>query len=98
MADWFLTTAPVDAVCKHGRSLLAIGITKSSGSYDQGSVVSVHDATGKEIARGLINYPSTEVDQIIGQPSESISEILGHRPYENVVHRDNLVLTHQTDS
>jgi len=93
-----LDAGAVDAVCKHGRSLLAIGITKSSGSYDQGSVVSIHDAAGKEIARGLINYPSTEVEQIIGQPSENISEILGHRPYENVVHRDNLVLTHQADS
>ncbi|MDB4353474.1 glutamate 5-kinase [bacterium] len=93
-----LDAGAVVAVCKHGRSLLAIGITKSSGPYDQGSVVSIHDATGKEIARGLINYPSTEVEQIIGQPSDNISEILGHRPYENVVHRDNLVLTHQVDS
>ena len=93
-----LDAGAVVAVCKHGRSLLAIGITKSSGPYYQGSVVSIHDATGKEIARGLINYPSTEVEQIIGQPSDNISEILGHRPYENVVHRDNLVLTHQVDS
>lgn len=93
-----LDAGAVVAVCKHGRSLLAIGITKSSGPYDQGSVVSIHDATGKEIARGLINYPSTEVEQIIGQPSDNIPEILGHRPYENVVHRDNLVLTHQVDS
>ena len=93
-----LDDGAVDAVCKHGRSLLAIGITKSNGSYEQGSVVSICNASGKEIARGLINYPSNEVDQILRQPSENIAEILGHRPYENVVHRDNLVLTNQPDS
>jgi glutamate 5-kinase len=93
-----LDDGAVDAVCKHGRSLLSIGITQSNGSYEQGSVVSICNAMGKEIARGLINYPSSEVDQILRQPSENISEILGHRPYENVVHRDNLVLSNQPDS
>ena len=93
-----LDDGAVDAVCKHGRSLLAIGITQSNGSYEQGSVVSICDAMGTEIARGLINYPASEVEQILRQPSENISEILGHRPYENVAHRDNLVLTNQPDS
>ena len=93
-----LDDGAVNAVCRHGSSLLSIGITESHGSYEQGSVVAIHDQNNREIARGLINYPSTEVDQIIGQPSENISEILGHRPYENVVHRDNLVLTNQPES
>lgn len=93
-----LDQGAVAAVCKQGRSLLAIGITSSSGSYQRGSVVSIHDPSGAEIARGLINYPSSEVDKIIGQPSERISEILGHRPYENVVHRDNLAMVNATES
>jgi glutamate 5-kinase len=76
-----------------GSSLLAIGITKVNGSFPCGSVVSMHDPSGQEIARGLSNYPSSEVEKIIGQPSDKISEILGHRPYESVVHRNNLVLT-----
>ena len=82
-----------DAVCKKGSSLLAIGITKVNGSFQRGSVVSLHDPEGQEIGRGLCNYPSSEVDKIVGQPSDKISDILGHRPYESVVHRDNLVLT-----
>ena len=93
-----LDQGAVDAVCNQGRSLLAIGITDSSGAYQQGSVVSIHNTTGQEIARGLTNYPSSDVHKIIGQPSECISEILGHRPYENVVHRDNLVLSNQPES
>ena len=80
------------AVCKNGSSLLAIGITGVSGSFQRGSVVALHDPSGKEIARGLCNYPSSEVEKILGQTSDKIGDILGHRPYESVVHRDNLVL------
>ena len=81
---------------RRGSSLLAIGITRVDGSFQRGSVVSLHDPSGQEIARGLCNYPSSEVEKIIGQPSDKIGEILGHRPYESVVHRDNLVLTGST--
>jgi glutamate 5-kinase len=80
------------ALCQGGSSLLAIGIRAVHGSFQRGSVVSMLDPFGKEVARGLSNYPSAEVAKILGQPSEKISEILGHRPYECVVHRNNLVL------
>lgn len=80
------------AVCEQGSSLLAIGITSVSGQFQRGSVVALFTPDGKEIGRGLCNYPSTEVTRIMGQPSDRITEILGHRPYESVVHRDNLTL------
>lgn len=88
-----LDTGATKAVCKNGSSLLAIGITEVEGSFKQGSVVSIVDPDGNEIARGLSNYPSKEVEKIVGQASDQIGDILGHRPYESVVHRDNLVLT-----
>lgn len=81
------------AVCQKGSSLLAIGISEVNGQFQRGSVVSLYTTGGKEIARGLCNYPSTEVARIMGQPSDRIAGILGHRPYESVIHRDNLVLT-----
>ena len=80
------------AICQKGGSLLAIGILELKGSFTRGSVVSIHDQNGTELARGLTNYPSSEIKKIMGIPSEQISEKLGHRPYECVVHRDNLVL------
>lgn len=80
------------AVCQAGSSLLAIGIQAVHGTFQRGSVVSLVDPDGREIARGLSNYPSSEVAKILRQPSDKISEILGHRPYECVVHRNNLVL------
>jgi glutamate 5-kinase len=87
-----LDEGAVKAVCENGSSLLAIGITEVNGQFQRGSVVSLFGHAGKEIARGLCNYPSTEVARILGQPSDKIAEILGHRPYESVVHRDNLTL------
>jgi glutamate 5-kinase len=80
------------AVLEKGRSLLAIGITGVSGSFDCGAVVALINPQGVEIARGLCNYSSSEVNQIRGKASDQISDVLGHRPYENVVHRDNLVV------
>ena len=80
------------AVRQQGRSLLAIGIRSVSGSFKRGSVVALVDAKGNEVARGLCNYPSDEVEKILGQSNEKITAILGHRPYESVVHRDNMVV------
>ena len=86
------------AVCQRGKSLLAVGVTNVTGSFAAGSVVSLLDPEGHEIARGLCNYPSTEVERIKGLSNEKIPEILGHRPYENVVHRNNLALTGVEDT
>lgn len=92
-----LDQGAANALCNSGSSLLAIGIRSVSGSFQRGSVVAIFDPSGEEIARGLCNYPSSEMEKIIGQPSDKISEILGHRPYECVVHRNNLVLLGATE-
>ncbi|MDA8744663.1 glutamate 5-kinase [Rubripirellula amarantea] len=88
-----LDAGAVKALLHKGSSLLAIGITSVSGSFSRGGVVAIHDPHGKEIAKGLCNYPSSEVEKILGRPSDQISEILGHCSYECVIHRDNLVTT-----
>ena len=82
----------VRALKHDGRSLLAIGIIDVKGNFKSGAVVSICDQDGREIARGLCNYPSKEVALIKGKISEMITGILGHRPYEAVVHRDNMTL------
>lgn len=81
------------AVEKQGRSLLAVGISSLSGEFDKGDVVAICRLDGVEIARGLSNYSSADLAKIAGQPKERILEILGQRPYEEVIHRDNLALT-----
>lgn len=80
------------AITEQGRSLLAIGITALDGAFDKGDVVALIGPDGKELARGLTNYGAEDLTKIIGVKSNRIAEVLGHRPYEEVVHRDNLVM------
>jgi glutamate 5-kinase len=81
-----------NAVQHQGRSLLSIGIVAVSGSFGKGDVVSICDPDGVEFARGLTNYPAAVVDRLRGVRTERIREVLGSCPYEEVVHRDNLVV------
>lgn len=80
------------AIAESGRSLLAIGITKVEGGFSKGELVSLVDAEGREIARGLTNYAFHDLSQIQGKRTEEIAQVLGSLPYVEVVHRDNLVL------
>lgn len=80
------------AIVEQGRSLLAIGITSTEGAFDKGDVVSVCAPDGKEIARGLINYNADDLAKIKGLKSDKITDILGHRPYQEVIHRDNMAI------
>ena len=50
------------------------------------------DTADREIARGLTNYPAADIERIKGLKSDKIAQVLGHRPYEEVVHRDNLAI------
>lgn len=81
------------AVAENGRSLLAIGIVSVDGTFDKGAIVSLVDAQGVELARGLSNFSAGDVLRIAGRPSHEIPGILGDLPYAEVVHRDNLVVT-----
>lgn len=87
-----LDAGAVRAVTSQGRSLLAIGVVDAEGEFTKGDVVALCDQNGEEIARGLTNYRSSEIHQIKGLKSDRIAQVLGHRPYEEVVHRDNLTL------
>jgi glutamate 5-kinase len=86
----FLDDGAQRAVVEQGRSLLAIGVRRVEGNFQKGDVVSLYAEDGRELARGLINYGSEEMRRIAGQSAERIVELLGHRPYDEVVHRDNL--------
>jgi glutamate 5-kinase len=80
------------AVQERGSSLLPIGVVQVSGSFGKGDVVALSDVDGTEFARGLTNYSSADASRICGLRTEQISEVLGGLPYEEIVHRDNLVV------
>jgi len=87
-----LDAGAAKAVQSNGKSLLAVGVRGVEGNFAKGDVVSICDPAGAEFARGLINYTSSQMTTIAGQPTDRIAELLGHCPYDEVVHRDNLVV------
>lgn len=88
----------VDAGCAHavkkqgGCSILPIGITAVAGSFEAGNTISVLDGEGHELARGLSHYSSEELQLLKGCRSTEIEERIGHKAYDEVIHRDDLVI------
>jgi glutamate 5-kinase len=88
----------VDAGCAKairrpgGSSILPAGIKEVSGEFEAGHTVSVRDENGNELARGLSHYSSHELEKIKGHKSSEIVSILGEKTYDEVIHRDDLVI------
>ncbi len=80
------------ALLKSFRSLLPSGIIGVSGDFDRGDTIKIVDERNREIARGLTNYSSREILKIKGIHSSKIAEVLGQKDYDEVVHRDHLVV------
>ena len=89
----YLDQGAISAIVKSGKSLLAAGIISIEGDFRSSDAVKLCDRNGSEIARGIVNYSSNELQQIRGHQSEEIPSILGYSGAETVVHRDNLVLS-----
>ncbi len=82
----------VKALCEKGSSLLPIGITGVAGEFERGDAISILDEKDREIARGLTNYSSKECTKLAGCSSAEIAAKIGSKNYDEVVHRDNIVL------
>lgn len=80
------------AIMKKGKSLLPGGVVRVEGAFEAGNVVSVVDTNGKEIARGISNYSAGDLDLIKGKKTHEIKVVLGHKDYDEIIHRDNLTL------
>jgi glutamate 5-kinase len=80
------------ALVRGGKSLLPSGVRGTQKTFRAGDVVSLLDQAGQEFGRGLANYGKDEVERIKGLHSHEIAEVLGARPYDEVIHRDNLVI------
>ncbi len=89
--DLVVDKGAVEAL-KKGKSLLASGIKGMDGKFREGDAVGIRDEKKKEFARGLINYSFEEVKEIMGAKSGQIESILGYKSYDEVIHRDNMVI------
>lgn len=80
------------AILKENKSLLAIGVTHIKGVFSRGDVISILDEDNNEVARGIANYDSDDCKKIIGEHSDNIYEILGHKNYDAVITKDNIAI------
>jgi len=76
-----------------GKSLLPAGVVGVDGQFQRGDALVVRDEQGNEIARGLSAYSSADAERLKGRQSHEIEALLGHRGRDELIHRDDLVLT-----
>ena len=81
------------AILKGGKSLLPSGIKEVRGVFSLGDSVVLLNQGGKELAVGMVNYDAGDIRKIMGLKTSQIEEVLGYKHDDEVVHRDNLVLT-----
>lgn len=80
---------------REGKSLLPVGVREVHGDFERGAAVACLGESGREIARGLCNYGSSEVRLIAKHPSSDIEGILGYMEEPELIHRDNMVCPHE---
>ena len=78
---------------KEGKSLLPAGIRQIDGRFERGDAVVVKDRDGREVARGLAAYNASDAELIAGKRTVEIEAILGYRGRDEMIHRDDLILT-----
>ena len=80
------------AISRRGKSLLPSGVTGVMGKFSKGAAVAVIGPEGTELARGLTNYSAEQIDLIKGLKTSQIAAALGDKPYNEVIHRNNMTL------
>jgi glutamate 5-kinase len=88
----YLDQGAAEALQHKGKSLLPSGIRGVKGTFMAGDAVTCLNPDGKEIAKGLVNYPAKEIDQIKGIKTSDIETVLGYKFSDEVIHRNNLVI------
>lgn len=91
--DLIVDPGAVRALAEQQKSLLPIGVTDVVGRFHRGDLVRVCDHDGDEVARGLVNYSASQIRQIQGLSSDAVRQRFGDDAYQEVIHRDNLVVT-----
>lgn len=88
----FVDDGAREVLLKSGKSLLPSGVTRAEGRFERGASIRICGTDGKEFARGLSDYSSTEIARLAGCKSSEIEVILGYHYGDVIVHRDNLVI------
>jgi glutamate 5-kinase len=83
------------AILKRGKSLLPSGIVSVEGDFGIGSAVECRTRSHEVLGTGLVNYSAVDIRKIMGRKSSEIRDRLGAKPYDEVIHRDNLAIVEE---
>ena len=81
------------AALERGKSLLPAGVVAVEGGFDRGDAVVVTGPDGREVARGLSAYSAADARRVMGHKTGEIEALLGYRGRDEMIHRDDLVLS-----
>ena len=82
----------VPVLCEQGRSLLAVGVTSATGTFNAGEVVNIAGPDGRVIARGEASFDSDQIPALAGKKSDAVRALHPSRKHLEIVHRNDLVL------
>lgn len=88
----FIDNGAALSIVQRHTSLLPVGIKKVGGEFKKGDVVSICTLDGREVAKGIVNYSSEEINKIKGKKTKEIKSISPHFKYEEIIHADNMVI------
>ncbi|MDB2705616.1 glutamate 5-kinase [Pseudomonadota bacterium] len=88
-----LDDGAVSVIRQQGRSVLHVGVKQVEGQFSRGEMIVCCDISGKEVARGLVNYNFEEAGRLKGHSSAEIEVLLGYVDEPELIHRDNLIVT-----
>jgi glutamate 5-kinase len=89
----FVDSGAARALKEGGKSLLPSGVTGVEGTFEKGDMVAVLDDQDHEIARGLTNYSSEQIETVKGLKTDKIAQVIGDKPYDEVIHRNNMAIS-----
>jgi glutamate 5-kinase len=92
----YVDEGAINAIVNQGKSLLPSGITGVEGSFHVGDPVLCVKEDGTAVAKGLANYNSSDICRIKGLKTSEIEKVLGSKPYDEVIHRDNMAVSEST--
>ncbi len=82
-----------NAIMNQGKSLLPSGIVRVEGDFGVGAPVTCVGINGASVAKGIVNYSSSDIDKIKGLKTSKIEQVLGEKPYDEIIHRDNMAVS-----
>lgn len=87
-----------DAIACQGKSLLPSGVLEVEGNFIVGDPVTCIDTEGRIFAKGLVNYSSLDIEKIKGLKTSKIKQVLGSKPYDEIIHRDNMAVAKENNN